>query len=203
VHFSLAVPPARLEQSDDPVVAAWRVVHGSAAEGNFGSAQAFGGLLPDGVLTDLDGLIGVEGAARFIPAVLDWKPIWTAGRRTHTATPGKVELIPFGPAIGILNANDGIPAITGVANQFLPASTVNPGEAKVYRGRWQNTIAFEPPPLGRLPGQCSYYPQVSPDLNVGRRVNLDFDGALSLVAIAAAPNRSSTFGGLSAQGYGD
>jgi hypothetical protein len=107
------------------------------------------------------------------------------GRGTLVVTPEQVERIALGSALAIHDPNDCSSIVAGTADQGLVAPAVYSSETEV---RWicgHRCGAFKPPPLWRLSTRIPKVCRIPTNLDLGRAVHYNFDGAFAPIRIAA------------------
>ena len=102
-----------------------------------------------------------------------------------TATPHDVERIAFATALGIFYTNDGDAAVGGVADQVLPAASVDAAETEIVRPYGHGLVTVEPAPSSALAFPGAKAGDTAADFHFGDAIDFDFDGTLT---VAAAPS---------------
>ena len=126
-----------------PITQSWRPGLSSksgSSEIDILGAEALLGLLPNGGLANLNGLLRGESPPGSAAGAPDAKPPppWSPrfGPCRPSTSPQDVEGIPLRTAVRIFNADDRRPpAISGIANQGLPSAAVNSLKSEIRRVR--------------------------------------------------------------------
>src|SRR5439155_7473688 len=137
-------------------------------------------LLPDRILAGPGRIRGIT----VVPIIAIIRPGSARIGRASTR-PRQIERIPLRSSLRIFNANYRNPAISRIADQRLPAASVNSGESEVGRIHGHSSRALEPAPLRRLAGEIPQNGIVASHFNLCYSVDHNFNGALTLIVITA------------------
>ena len=130
-------------------------------------------------------------------------PISILADRTGAISPKQIEGIAFGSALAVFYPDHcGSIAVAGVAGQGLPSPAIHACEPEVRWIRRHGPSTFKAPPRWSLAPGIPKSSGISPNLDVGRLIHHNFNGALAPVRIPAVYKNCFALQYLSCHGPG-